>query len=109
MVPGEVVWSHQYHVTMLPGHHGLQRRQLLLVMVLRVDVQVGPLSWSHTDDLETGVAEGTLECPDEVMDQWMVYRFGCTKSTAEKEAVMDICLAMLEDAAPIDTSITAGI
>lgn len=79
------------------------------MMVIRVDVQVGPLSWRHTDDPETGVAEGTLECPDEVMDQWMVYRFGCTKSTAEKEAVMDICLAMLEDAAPIDTSITAGI
>ena len=55
------------------------------------------------------MSEGTLECPDEVMDQWLVYRFGCTKSTAEKEAVMDICLAMLKDAAPIDTSITAGI
>ena len=46
------------------------------------------------------MSEGTLECPDEVMDQWLVYRFGCTKSTAEREAVMDICLAMLEDAAP---------
>ena len=55
------------------------------------------------------MSEGTLECPDEVMDNWLVYRFGCTRSTAEKEAVMDICLAMLEDAAPIDTSITAGI
>ena len=53
--------------------------------------------------------EGTLECPDEVMDQWLIVRFGCTVSNAEREAVMDISLAMLEDAAPIDMSITAGV
>ena len=72
-------------------------------------LQVKPLTWQHTDDAAGGVVEGALECPDEVMDQWLLVRFGCTKSTTEREAVMDISLAMLEDAAPIDTSITAGI
>ena len=71
--------------------------------------QVAPLTWRHTDDPDTGVVEGTLECPDEVMDQWMMFRFPCAASEAEREAVMDICLAMLEDAAPIDMSITSGV
>ena len=72
-------------------------------------LQVAPLTWRHTDDPATGVVEGTLECPDEVVDQWMAFRFACTSSEAEKEAVMDICLALLEDAAPIYMSITSGV
>ena len=72
-------------------------------------MQVELLAWRHTDDPAAGVQEGTLECPGEVMDQWLMFSFECTKSNAEKEAVMDISLAMLEDAAPIDMSITSGI
>ena len=34
--------------------------------------------------------------------------FWCTNSSAEKEVAMDISLALLEDAAPVDISLIAG-
>lgn len=66
------------------------------------------MTWRHRNDPETGVANRTLDSLDDVIAWWLVY-FGCTNSSAEKEAVMDVCLVILENNAPIETSIAAGI
>lgn len=66
---------------------------------------MAPERFKKDEDASTGITGGQLQCPDAQIEQWLTFHHACTKSMAEKEALMDISLAMLEEAAPIDTSI----
>jgi hypothetical protein len=67
--------------------------------------QVAPLQFTKQEDKEAGIKGGKLQCPERQLKTWLAYHFACTRSMAEKEALMDMSLAMLEEAAPVDTSI----
>ena len=71
--------------------------------------QVAPLRYVKEEDPLEGVRGGALECPEEMVDQWLTFHYECTKSGAEKEVLMDISLALLEEVTPIDMSITTGV
>ncbi|KAK9903476.1 hypothetical protein WJX75_006537 [Coccomyxa subellipsoidea] len=71
--------------------------------------KVAPLRYVKEEDPWEGVRGGALECPEEMVDQWLTFHYECTKSGAEKEVLMDISLALLEEVTPIDMSITTGV
>jgi len=71
--------------------------------------QVAPVSFSKEEDPMVGIKAGALECPDATVGKWLTFHYSCTKSGAEKEALMDIALALLEEVTPIDMSIITGV
>lgn len=71
--------------------------------------QVAPVSFSKQEDPVEGIKAGVLECPDATVEKWLTFHCSCTRSGAEKEALMDISLALLEEVTPIDMSIITGV
>ncbi|KAK9826435.1 hypothetical protein WJX81_005445 [Elliptochloris bilobata] len=51
---------------------------------------------------DTGaITGGSLSCPDTAVDEWLAFHYPCTSSLAEKAALMDLGLALLEEKAPL--------
>ena len=71
--------------------------------------QVVPVRFEKEENPSEGVRGGALECPEETVEQWLMFHYACTKSGAEKEVLMDISLALLEEVTPIDMLITTGV
>ncbi|CAL8465577.1 g5113 [Coccomyxa elongata] len=71
--------------------------------------KVAPVMFKKEEDPSEGVRSGVLECPEPTVTQWFTFHYACTKSGAEKESLMDISLALLEDVRPIDMSIVTGV
>ncbi len=71
--------------------------------------QVAPVSFTKEEDPVEGIRGGVLECPESTVDQWLTFHYSCAKSGPEKEVLMDISLALLEEVAPIDMSIINGV
>ncbi|EIE22961.1 hypothetical protein COCSUDRAFT_41969 [Coccomyxa subellipsoidea C-169] len=71
--------------------------------------KVAPVSFAKEEDPLEGIRGGVLECPESTVDQWLTFHYSCAKSGPEKEVLMDISLALLEEVAPIDMSIINGV
>ncbi len=54
------------------------------------------------DDEDEGVSSGTLECPADAMEERLTMHLSCAKSLAEKEVLIDIIHALIEDIRPVD-------
>ncbi len=64
---------------------------------------VAPALWDHEeDDEDEGVSSGTLECPEELMEERLTMHLSCAKSLAEKEVLVDVIHNQIEDVRPLD-------